>query len=64
MTTSPEECHLTERHLYQEPPPPPPPPPPEKPPPLKPLDPLDAGDDVSVPALVTANPSIALENTA
>ena len=49
---------------YQEPPPPPPPPPPEKPPPLNPLEPLDAGDDVSVPALVTAKPSIALENTA
>ena len=49
---------------YQEPPPPPPPPPPEKPPPEKPLDPLDDGADVRVPALVTAKPSIALENSA
>jgi hypothetical protein len=52
------------RAIHQEPPPPPPPPPPENPPPLNPLEPLDAGDDVSVPALVTANPSIAFENTA
>src|SRR5207245_2830591 len=52
------------RRAYQEPPPPPPPPPPEKPPPLNPLEPLDAGADVSVPALVTANPSMALEKIA
>ena len=42
----------------------PPPTAPEKPPPPNPLEPLDAGDDVSVPTLVTANPSIALEKTA
>ncbi len=40
---------------YQLPPPPPPKPPPENPPPENPLDPpdVDAGTDVSVPAVAT-----------